>query len=292
MSWGDGLSTGVDSRASLTLNRRFGSHHFRPANFPHARRRRPGCRSVGASPASAHTLGRLLAVRRDIEVTRSRAFNWLTVTGTPHERCGRRQSNVGDIARGLLQVGGLRPIPVNSKIAAISIMRLSMATALARPLASSADVARAATMAVRWVSHRRTGGGFRGAAPAARPLPRQRRGKLGVRRGSGATPRQPLPGTREAWPQGVGWLKHLSPHRRCGTRTRPSAPCDPDVTTRAVLRDCLIARRQHVPARPRRGDEIPIFGSPRRHPPGLSQPRATPKGEPVTGSANVPYGPV
>ncbi len=75
MSWGDGLSTGVDSRASLTLNRRFGSHHFRPANFPHARRRGPGCRSVGASPASAHTLGRLLAVRRDIEVTRSRAFN-------------------------------------------------------------------------------------------------------------------------------------------------------------------------------------------------------------------------
>ena len=100
------------------------------------------------------------------------------------------------------------PIPVNSKIAAISIMRLSMATALARPLASSADVARAATMAVRWVSHRRTGGGFRGAAPAARPLPRQRRGKLGVRRGSGATPRQPLPGTREAWPQRVGWLLH------------------------------------------------------------------------------------
>ena len=93
------------------LNRRFGSHHFRPANFPHARRRGPGCRSVGASPASAHTLGRLLAVRRDIEVTRSRAFNWLTVTGTPHERCGRRQSNVGDIARGLLQVGGLRPNP-------------------------------------------------------------------------------------------------------------------------------------------------------------------------------------
>ena len=81
-----------------------------------------------------------------------------------------------------------------------------MATALARPLASSADVARAATMAVRWVSHRRTGGGFRGAAPAARPLPRQRRGKLGVRRGSGATLRQPLPGTREAWPQRVGWL--------------------------------------------------------------------------------------
>ena len=106
-----GLSTGVDSRASLMLNRRFGSHHFRPANFPHARRRGPGCRSVGASPASAHTLGRLLAVRRDIEVTRSRAFNWLTVTGTPHERCGRRQSNVGDIARGLLQVGGLRANP-------------------------------------------------------------------------------------------------------------------------------------------------------------------------------------
>ena len=93
------------------LNRRFGSYHFRPANFPHARRRGPGCRSVGASPASAHTLGRLLAVRRDIEVTRSRAFNWLTVTGTPHERCGRQQSNVGDIARGLLQVGGLRPNP-------------------------------------------------------------------------------------------------------------------------------------------------------------------------------------
>ena len=111
MSWGDDLSTGVDSRASLTLNRRFGSHHFRSANFPHARRRGPGCRSVGVSPASAHTLGQLLAVRRDIEVTRSRAFNWLTVTGTPHERCGRRQSNVGDIARGLLQVGGLRPNP-------------------------------------------------------------------------------------------------------------------------------------------------------------------------------------
>ena len=32
-------------------------------------------------------------------------------TDTPHERCGRRQSNVGDIARGLLQVGGLRPNP-------------------------------------------------------------------------------------------------------------------------------------------------------------------------------------
>ena len=101
----------MDSRASLMSNRRFGSHHFRPANFPHARRRGPGCRSVGASPASAHTLGRLLAVRREIEVTRSRAFNWLTVTGTPHEQCGRRQSNVGDIARGLLQVGGLRPNP-------------------------------------------------------------------------------------------------------------------------------------------------------------------------------------
>ena len=96
-------------------------------------------------------------------------------------------------------------------------MRLSMATALARPLASSADVARAATMAVRWVSHRRTGGMFRGAAPAARPLPRQRRGKLGVRRGSGATPRQPLPGTREAWPQRVGWLPRLSgPEPACG----------------------------------------------------------------------------
>ena len=47
--------------------------------------------------------------------------------------------------------------------------------------------------------------------------------------------------------------------------------------------------------RPRCRDEIPIFGSPRRHPPGLSQPRATPatpKEEPVTGSTNVPYGPV
>ena len=149
------------------LNRRFGFHHFRPAHFPHARRRGPGCRSVGASPASAHTLGRLLAVRRDIEVTRSRACNWLTVTGTPHERCGRRQSNVGDIARGSYRLADFVPIPVNSKIAAISIMRLSMATALARPLANSADVARAATMAVRWVSHRRTGGWSRGAAPAA-----------------------------------------------------------------------------------------------------------------------------
>ena len=29
---------------------------------------------------------------------------------------------------------------------------------------------------------------------------------------------------------------------------------------RAVLQDCLIARRQHVPERPRRGDENPIFG--------------------------------
>ena len=38
------------------LNHRFGSHHFRPANFPHARRRGPGCRSVGASPASAWDL--------------------------------------------------------------------------------------------------------------------------------------------------------------------------------------------------------------------------------------------
>ncbi len=94
------LPASGSSKLGLTLNRRFGSHHFRPANFPHARRRGPGCRSVGASPASAHTLGRLLAARRDIEVTRSRAFNWLTVTGTPQERCGRRQSNVGDIARG------------------------------------------------------------------------------------------------------------------------------------------------------------------------------------------------
>ena len=57
-------------------------------------------------------------------------------------------------------------------------------------------------------------------------------------------------------------------------------------------RFCVIARRQYVPERPRHGDEIPIFGSPRRHPPGLAQPPATPKGEPVTGSANVPYGPV
>ena len=65
----------------------------------------------GLPPVGGPTLGRLLAVRRDIEVTRSCAFNWLTVTGTPHERCGRRQSNVGDIARGLLQVGGLRPNP-------------------------------------------------------------------------------------------------------------------------------------------------------------------------------------
>ena len=64
---------------------------------------------------------------------------------------------------------------------------------------------------------------------------------------------------------------------------------------RAVLRDCLIARRQHVPERLRRRDEIPIFGIATSSPAGLSQPRATPatpKEEPVTGSANVPYAPV
>ena len=85
--------------------------------------------------------------------------------------------------------------------------------------------------------------------------------------------------------------KDHSPHRRCGTGTRPPAPRDPDVTTRAVLRDCFIARRQHVPERPRRRDEIPIFGIATSSPAGLSQPRAspaTPKEEPVTGSANVP----
>ena len=41
----------------------------------------------------------------------------------------------------------------------------------------------------------------------------------------GTAPRQPLPGTREAWPQRVGWLKHVSPRLRCRhsgrERTRP-----------------------------------------------------------------------
>ena len=45
----------------------------------------------------------------------------------------------------------------------------------------------------------------------------------GVR--GGTAPRQPLPGTREAWPQRVSWLKHVSPRLRCRhsgrERTRP-----------------------------------------------------------------------
>ena len=35
---------------------------------------------------------------------------------------------------------------------------------------------------------------------------RRERGPVGGR--GGGVPRQPLPGTREAWPQGVGWLSH------------------------------------------------------------------------------------
>ncbi len=138
------------------------------------------------------------------------------------------------------------------------------------------------------VTVRRSGAGGRGAEP-----PTARSGGARVFRGveGGAEPPLASPSVLH-W---VGWLKHLSPHRRCGTRTRPPAPRDPAVTTRAVLRDCLIARRQHVPERPRRRDEIPVFGIATSSPASLSQPRAspaTPKGEPVTGTANVPYGPV
>ena len=72
-----------------------------------------------SSPASAHTLGRLLAVRRDIEVTRSRAFQlagrW---TGTPHERCGAPAVQTSAISPAAsYRLADFVPIPVNSKIA-------------------------------------------------------------------------------------------------------------------------------------------------------------------------------
>ena len=38
----------------------------------------------------------------------------------------------------------------------------------------------------------------------------------------GGAPRQPLPGTREAWPQGVGWLSHL--------RVAQASPADAPAT--------------------------------------------------------------
>ena len=50
------------------------------------------------------------------------------------------------------------------------------------------------------------------------------RGRPGDRRGR-SHPRQPLPGTREAWPQRVGWLTHLkrvSQHPALGVLGRPS----------------------------------------------------------------------
>ena len=68
-------------------------------------------------------------------------------------------------------------------------------------------------------------------------------------------------------------------------------PRSPDVTGHVVLRDCLIARRQDVRERPRRGNEMQHSALPDRHLRGLSQALATPaapKVAPVTGSANVP----
>ena len=58
----------------------------------------------------------------------------------------------------------------------------------------------------------------------------------GIEGRGGATPRQPLPGTREAWPQRVSWLpyakrtpellpKDRRKSRDCG-RSRPRAFCE------------------------------------------------------------------
>ncbi len=46
----------------------------------------------------------------------------------------------------------------------------------------------------------------REAAPSSRPAPLMCRCRWGGR--GGTAPRQPLPGTHEAWPQRVGWLSH------------------------------------------------------------------------------------
>ena len=50
-------------------------------------------------------------------------------------------------------------------------------------------------------------------------------------RGSGGTPpRQPLPGTREAWPQRVGWLYRLN-RGISASRGPPAYPPTPHVDT-------------------------------------------------------------
>ena len=53
--------------------------------------------------------------------------------------------------------------------------------------------------------HGRDAPGEGGRSPRLRAPPE--RGPVGGRRGG--APRQPLPGTREAWPQGVCWLSHI-----------------------------------------------------------------------------------
>ena len=60
--------------------------------------------------------------------------------------------------------------------------------------------------------------------------------------GAGLAPRQPLPGTREAWPQRVGWLSHLrvaqaSPADASETPLRaPPEPADEALTVARQIR--------------------------------------------------------
>ena len=58
------------------------------------------------------------------------------------------------------------------------------------------------------------------------PLPTHSAGALdrGGIEGERSTPRQPLPGTREAWPQGVCWLDHRSVAQASGQRRLDGGP--------------------------------------------------------------------
>ena len=103
------------------------------------------------------------------------------------------------------------------------------------------------------------------------------------RRGGGRQPRDSLPTGRWSGPSlaitSSALSRHYGPQRSAGSnagcagrsatrppeppliaRTRPSTTLSPDVTGRAVFQNCLIARRQYVPERPRCGDENTTFG--------------------------------
>ena len=96
-----------------------------------------------------------------------------------------------------------------------------------------------------------------GEAPCPRTPPE--RGALGVRRGG--APRQPLPGTREAWPQGVCWLTHLKGRKPA----LPPTASDAVVAGRPELaqaRDLLVERAEWIVAvEPTdRSDEVGSIG--------------------------------